>query len=227
MSVSHLFALVFIAAWTAAVCLMMNKRREKGKTAAKILGLLMVGSELLRDGILIRRGEFSVGFLPLHLCSLCMGLCLIYGFFREERGAILTLLGLPGSVCALLFPNWGELPMLCFISLHGYFFHALLLQGSLIPLVTGRLCPKRRDQWQAMVVLVLSACVVMPCNLYLGTNYMFLRWPSPGSPLEYLTRIPGRFGYPAGLAGLAFGVIILTRWGISRLQNTCKIDKDF
>ena len=227
MSEGHISALVFITAWTVAVCLVMNRRRNQGKTAAKLLGLLMVFSELLRDSILLFRGEFSTGYLPLHLCSFCMGLCLIYGFFREERGAILCLVGLPGSISALLFPNWSDLPLFHFISLHGYFFHALLLQGSLMPLITGELQLEKRDFWRAEGFLVLAACGVAPCNLLLHTNYMFLRWPSTDSPLEHLARIPGRFGYQTGLLILASGVLFLTWKGIILLQRSCKIDKDF
>lgn len=227
MSIGHMAALVFIIAWTGVVCLVLGKRPEKGKNAAKVLGLLMVSSELLRDGILVSRGEFSVGYLPLHLCSFCMGLCLIYGFFREDRGSLLSLIALPGSICALVFPNWGDLPLFHFISLHGYFFHALLLQGGLLPLVTGQLRLDWRDYWKGVGVLVLSGCAVVPLNLRLGTNYMFLRWPSPDSPLEYLARIPGAYGYQTGLFFLASVVVFLV-WGlIVLLQRQCKIDKDF
>lgn len=227
MSIGHISALVFIAAWTVAVCLVVSKRPGKEKKAAKLLGICMVSSELLRDGILLGRGEFSVGYLPLHLCSFCMGLCLIYGFFREDRGSLLTLLGLPGSICALLFPNWGSLPPFHFVSLHGYFFHTLLLQGSLLPLVTGQLQLERRDLMHATAFLILAACAVAPCNLRLGTNYMFLRWPSPDSPLEYLALIPGPFGYQLGLLFLAV-VVMFVVWGlIFLIQQRCKIHKDF
>ena len=227
MSIGHGSALVFITAWTVAVCFVMKKRREKGKTAAKLLGLLMVCSEILRDGILMGRGEFSVGYLPLHLCSFSMGLCLLYGFFREERGAVLCLIALPASICALLFPNWGELSLLHYISLHGYFFHALLLQGGLMPLVTRELQLRWGDLWRALGFLLLTGGVVAPMNLYLGTNYMFLRWPSHHSPLEVLARLPGAFGYQVGLLLLAVGVVFCV-WGmLMLLQRQCKIHKDF
>lgn len=227
MSIGHIVALFLIAAWTGAVCLAVGKRPGKGKTAAKIMGLLMLLSELLRDGILVSRGEFTVGYLPLHLCSFGMGLCLLYGFRGKNRGSLLCLLSLPGSICALLYPNWGSLSLAHFISLHGYFFHALLLQGSLLPLVTGQLRLKIEDLRQTVLFLILSACVVGPCNLLLGTNYMFLRWPSPDSPLEYLTRIPGPFGYQLGLFFLSAGVIFMVWAVIILFQRRCKIYKDF
>lgn len=227
MSPGHLSALVFIAAWTGAVCLIVKRRPERVRLAAKLLGLLMVLSELCRDGILLVQGEFTVGYLPLHLCSFGMGLCLLYGWFPGNRGELLCLVALPGSICALLFPNWSPLPLFHFISLHGYFFHGLLLQGSLLPLLEQGFYLGKRDYWSALLFLILSACAVAPCNLLLGTNYMFLRWPSPDSPLEYLTRIPGAFGYQLGLFFLAAGVVLMVWSVLSFFLRRCKIDKDF
>lgn len=227
MSVSHIASLVLITAWTLAVCLLMASRREKARLAARILGLMMAASELLRNGILLFRREFSVGYLPLHLCSYGMVLCLIYGLSRRSRGGVLTLVSLPGAVAALLFPNWSALPPGHFISLHGYFFHGLLLQGSLIPLLSGRLRLGGKDLRNALLFLLVSAAATALCNDRLGTNYMFLGKPSANSPLEALTAIPGPFGYQMGLALLAFCVIFLL-WGLLMLgQRRGRIHKDF
>ena len=220
----HLAALALILAWTAGMLVFLHPRRAYVKRAAKGYGIIMVLMEILRDARLLYLGEFSVGYLPLHLCSLGMLLCLWYGFRRGDRGGSLYLLCLPGALCALLFPNWTHLPVGHFVSIHSFVYHGLLLQSSLLPLLGGKL--RFRDAAAAFGVLCMAAAVVGGLNLWLGTNYMFLQRPSPGSPLVYLAELPGRYGYQIGLAALSAGVILSISGITTAIQRCGKSNKD-
>ena len=80
------------------------------------LSLGMVAMELLKDFVLALQGAFSVGYLPLHLCSMGMFLCLFWAYRPEWDGAgqCLYSLCLSGGVAALLFPDWSRMPPLAF-----------------------------------------------------------------------------------------------------------------
>ena len=177
----------------------------------KVLSVSMVFLELVKDLILAVLGAFSVGYLPLHLCSLSMFVCLYYAWHPDSSAAghILYSVVLPGALCALLFPNWTKFPLLHFQSLHSFLYHTLLVLFSLMPVVFGRCRPGLRGIGPSLLFLLGVSIPVGLLNLLLGTNYMFLRGPSNGSPLEALAVLPGRFGYLLGYFLLVLAVLIL------------------
>ena len=122
----------------------------------RILGGVMLGLEVLKDFILAVIGAFSVGYLPLHLCSLAMFVCLYYGAhpWSKNCGQILYSVCFPGAMCALLFPDWTMFPILHFQSIHSFVYHTLLMQVSLAPVVTGRIRPGLRHR-QCILILAL------------------------------------------------------------------------
>ena len=172
-------------------------------------------------------GAFSVGYLPLHLCSLAMFVCLYYGAhpWSKNCGQILYSVCFPGAMCALLFPDWTMFPILHFQSIHSFVYHTLLVQVSLAPVVTGRIRPGLRQVWKSMAFLVAVAIPVGVLNRLLHTNYMFLGHPSAGSPLELLGNIPGRYGYLAGyfLLVLAVEIAMNLPWSIFTRRRQCKM----
>lgn len=208
----HLGMLAVMGLWSAVVLLWFRRLRE----AQLICGLramasAMLALEVLKDFALAEIGAFSIGYLPLHLCSIAMFVCLYYGGHPQSDtcGQILYSVCFPGALCALLFPDWTNFPILHFQSLHSFVYHTLLVQFSLAPVAAGRVRPGLRHVWKSMMFLVLTALPVGAADRLLHTNYMFLEKPSPGSPLELLTVLPGHGGYLAGCFFLALGVILL------------------
>lgn len=177
----------------------------------KILAVSMVLLELGKDLILALNQAFSIGYLPLHLCSLSMFLCLRYAFHpdSERTGRILYSVALPGALAALLFPNWNVFPLVHFQSIHSFLYHTLLLSFSLFPPVLKGCRPGLKAIFPSMVFLSGVAIPVGFLNRLLHTNYMFLRGPSKGSPLELLTGIPGKYGYLLAYFLLVLAVVTL------------------
>ena len=156
----HLLMLAVLGTYTVLslrwMCRLSEQRLNR---LLRVLGGVMLGLEVLKDFILAVIGAFSIGYLPLHLCSLAMFVCLYYGAHPRSNscGQILYSVCFPGAMCALLFPDWTMLPILHFQSLHSFLYHTLLVQVSLAPVVTGRIRPGIGQVWKSMTFLVLTA----------------------------------------------------------------------
>lgn len=208
----HLVVLGILAVLSAlvvfAVCRLTPRRRDR---VLRAMSGAMVVMELLKDLALAAQGAFSVGYLPLHLCSMGMFLCLYAAWHPDSDGAgqLVWSLCFSGGLAALLFPDWTRMPLLHFQSVHSFLYHAMLVQFSLISVISGRARPRVGRLWKVALFLVLAAIPVYGINLVLGTNYMFLNRPVPGTPLELCARLPGTWGYLLGYGLLAAAVLVL------------------
>lgn len=223
----HLLMLGILGLWTAAVLLWLRRQsRAQQNRVMRVTAGVMLGMEVLKDFLLGCIGAFSIGYLPLHLCSIAMFVCLYQGAHPNSKacGQILYSVCFPGAMCALLFPDWTMFPLLHFQSLHSFVYHTLLVQMSLAPLVTGRIRPGVRQVPLSMGFLVAVSIPVGMLNGWLHTNYMFLRRPSSGSPLELLGALPGRYGYIMGYFLLVLGVVTAMNlpFSLSRWLRRCR-----
>ena len=202
-----LIVLVLVLLWLA---LRRKPRRYAGRLY-RGLSVLLILLELLKDLALALMGVFSIGYLPLHLCSMAMFICLCYAFHPGSplAGQLLYSVCLPGAMCGLLFPNWTHFPLLHFQSMTSFLFHGILVWLSVLPVILGQVHPGISQVPGCLGVLSALALPVYGLNRLLGTNYMFLSHASPGSPLEFLTVLPGDAGYLAGYALLVSAVILL------------------
>lgn len=221
----HLSALSFGLSLTILVLQIFRRRSPDAQNRLmKILSVSMVVMELAKDFILAALGAFTVGYLPLHLCSLSMFVCLYYAFHPNSRSTshILYSVVLPGAIAALLFPNWTRFPLLHFQSIHSFLYHTLLVLFSLMPLVFRRFTPGLRGIIPSLLFLLGVSVPVGILNQLLGTNYMFLSGPSKGSPLESLALLPGKYGYLAGYLALVLAVLFLMNLPFSVLSSIRK-----
>lgn len=154
--------------------------------------------------------------LPLHLCSMTGILCLIFefipdsgSFFRSVLGQALYALCLPGAVMALLFPDATYYPVLHFITLESFLFHALITAYILLMLVGGHIRPHIREAYKSVLFLLAVVPPVMIFDHHFGTNFMFLNRPSNGSPLTWFYFAGGYAGYLAGYAAIVGSVVCL------------------
>ena len=141
--------------------------------------------------------------LPLHLCSMAGVFVLFHAFFKWDwLGQVSTPLCLPGTVLALLFPDWVRYPAIHFITIQGFTFHAGIVLYVICQLLQHNIIPRLAALWKVIVFLLV---VVPPVYLFdkkFHANYMFVNVPSPGSPLEWLASFLGNPGYLAGYAVL-------------------------
>lgn len=207
----HLAMLGILTALSALVILLgCRLSPEKRRRMLKCMTAAMVGMEVLKDILLGAIGAFSVGYLPLHLCSMAMFICLYWAWHPESdtAGQLLWSLCFSGGAAALLFPDWTRLPLWHFQSLHSFLYHAMLVQVSLIAVLTGQARPRVGRLWRVGLFLLAAAVPVYCLNAALGTNYMFLNHPVVGTPLALCAELPGRWGYLAGYALLTGAVLV-------------------
>ena len=172
------------------------------RRTAWTLGLTVYGAMAVQEGVLLASGmlNWRTG-LPLHLCSM-MGVLSLPMLLSGRRFLwhLSLYLGLPGAALALIFPAVLATPWPLVTELSFFILHAGLILAPILPLCMGRR-PSPRGAVAAGAFLLAVGCVVMAVNDRLGSNYLFVSWAIPGTPLAWLARW-GMAGYRALLAAL-------------------------
>lgn len=209
----HILCLAVIALMITASCIgFMKLNRNHRDIVLKIIPVLLLCLECWKDILLALQGRFSVGFLPLHLCSMGIPLFLIQAYtdsakWKAITGEISYCLIMPGAAFALVDPDWTELyPMFNFFNLHSYLWHLLLILYPVLLLTGHYITPSiRHIHWNLLFV----CCVVPPIYIFdkiSDCNYFFVNWPPADTPLAFFAHYLGNPGY---LAAYAFLLIIV------------------
>lgn len=165
-----------------------------------------VAVELLRALLLAADGDFGIDRLPLHLCGLAIYISLFHALCGTElSGQFLYGFCLPGALSALIFPDWNGYPLLHFMTVCGFVLHFLIVTYVLMQTVSGDLVPDIKKTPACLCIMLALAVPVYVFDILTGTNYMFLNWPSEGSPLEWFEFL-GRPGYVLGYLPLLLSV---------------------
>jgi hypothetical integral membrane protein (TIGR02206 family) len=148
--------------------------------------------------------------LPLHLCS-AAGIAVPVAVWTRNATLlnVAWALALPGAVAALLTPSQ-LYHAFAWFSVHYFFFnlsHWLIVMTAIGAVAAGLFRPEIRYYWRVLGLGAAFMAVVYPVNKALGTNFMFVNWPEPGTPLESLGNLFGNPGYIGGLVALAAAVI--------------------
>ena len=197
--VGHFLWLAIFAAMTAAFALIYRRASAGGRKAMRMtVAFTALLIELLRAVLLMRAGEYTVFRLPLHLCGLAVYIGVFHALTENKlTGQFLCAFCMPGALCALLFPDWTYYPFVHFMTLSSFILHILLVDYTLMQILGGELRPDIRRAPACLGIMLLLAAPVYALNKLWGTNYMFLNWPSEGSPLEWFAFL-GRPGYLVG-----------------------------
>lgn len=214
-SAAHLWHLLLIFAFAGAFCVFY---RQSGGKRRKALRLIIAGGNaalaLFRAALLMAAGEYGVERLPLHLCGMAVYICLFHAL-RPGRLSAQFLLAfcMPGALAAILFPDWTASPPWSVISVFNFSIHALIVYYVLMQLAAGDIRREGRLLPACLGLMLLIAVPVYIFNLVAGTNFMFLSYPAPDSPLELFSFL-GRPGYVLGylpMIGAVWAVIYLPK----------------
>lgn len=218
LGLGHVLWLASIGVVAAIVCRRYNCSDAKGKQRIRwILSVLMFADELLKMAALSATGSYTASYLPLHLCSINMFVCLWYTIHPTAMAAeILYALCLPGACIALCVPTWQGLPFLNLMSIHSFSVHGLLVLYSLLGLTSGELKPNIRHLWMPIAFVGALTPALYWFNCRFDTNFMFLNWTENNIVLETVYNIAGPGLYILGLAILAtmVWVILYLPWSI-------------
>lgn len=149
-------------------------------------------------------GHYSATeMLPLHLCGVTMyvEIAAVFSnrrFLKEFSYAC----GMPGALAALLTPDWGAYPLLSFQYLQSITTHSLLILIPVFWIWGEGFRPDIRQLPRCFGLLAGLAGIAALVNQLLGSNYMFLRFAPPDTPLEIFETWCGNPGYLLPLLGL-------------------------
>lgn len=158
---------------------------------------------------------FYPSCLPLHLCNLCEVLAIAFALTGNGLyGNVLYGVGLAGSASALIFPGWGHAPAFSLPSICGFGEHLLVLAFIVMKLRDKGIRPAFWDIWQPIVFTGIYVCAIYPFNKRHGTNFAFVNWALPDTPLAAWDEIYGNPGYIAvyALAFLLFELMLFLPW---------------
>ncbi len=179
---------------------------DAGKNRWKIVvAWLLIADELFKMAILFFGGNYSVSYLPLHLCSINIFMIAIHAY-KPSRvlDNFLYTVCIPGALAALLFPTWTSLPVTSGMHLHSFTVHILLALYPIVLTVGGDLKPDVKYLPKSLGLLLVMAIPIYVVNLLLDTNFMFLISADPGNPLYIFETLWGNhlFGFPVIIAGI-------------------------
>lgn len=184
------------------------------RRAAWTLGLTVYAAMVAQEGVLLASGALTwqTG-LPLHLCAM-MGVLSLPMLLSGSRFLwhLSLYLGLPGAAMALLFPAVLSTPWPRITELSFFVLHAGLILAPLMPLCLGRK-PQPGGAVSAGVFLLAAGLIVIAVNERLGSNYLFVSWAIPGTPLEGLAR-QGVTRYRVMLAALCAALLAAEAIGV-------------
>ena len=172
--VFHISALVLsILIPVLLIRLFPVKDKAKAERILVILGWVLAISEVYKQlffYVIINNGRYDIWYFPFQLCSMGMYLAILLPILkgRAKRTAFTFLVSfsLPGAVLALLFPE-GMLRSYWTMTLHGFFWHAILVYMALV-VCQARLADfSNRGFFDAMVLYLGLAGTAVILNLVL------------------------------------------------------------
>ena len=202
----HLCIIALGAAVIVLVCFRYSRADDKTQRRMdKTVGFwVLVIIYALRNIYYFVVGVEIVTVLPLHLCSISGFLCMAHTIRQKEWiGQVLYALCLPGTFCAILYSDWTYFPAFSFISLQAYIYHFAIPMYIIMQLISRSIIPDIRKIWTIAVFMAVIVPSIHYFNYRNGTNYMFLNYPSPDSPLVPLA---DKFGNPGYILPYFIGV---------------------
>ena len=223
----HLAYLAVFAA-LALLCAVLYRRADasRRRRIGRALAVSACFFGLCEYGVTAILGHMSRYALPLHVCSLMFFFAPVHALSDTARpgsfgarlhgflGAALFHPGIPGTLAALLFPDWLYYPFWNYLSVSSFLAHGfILLYGvTLLVSVAEAAEPKklfRHDLGCSVLFLILGAAAMFFFDRAAGTNYWFMAWPGYDSPLLDAWERGGRGGYFLAFALTALAVTAL------------------
>lgn len=198
---SHMIWLCLITCFIVIISSRYKKlTEEKRKHFKKIYGIIVLMTEIIYQTIHIVTHQFTIDYLPLHLCGLAIYICLYDVFFPSDlMKEFFYCLCMPGALMALLFPNWTCLPILNFACIDSFIVHAMLVAYPIMLIHSGEFSPDFRRLPKCNLILFAVAIPIYGFNKIFNTNFLFINFPSEGSPLVVLEKWLGNPGYIIGV----------------------------
>lgn len=214
----HLCWLAAFAVVAVLNCIFYRKLGQKGRKIWRIVvASLLVLDEIYKQIPLFVNGLFTLGYLPLHLCSINIFVIAFHSLKPTKSvGNYLYTVCIPGAMAALLFPTWNALPGANYMLIHSFTVHILLALYPIVLTVSGEIKPELKELPKALLLLTGLAAFALICNLLMDANFMFLMYADPGNPLYLFKELWGShlLGFPVIITGVL--LVMHTPWFIAK-----------
>lgn len=214
----HLCWLAAFAVLAVLNCILYRKLGQKGRKIWRIVvASLLVLDEIYKQIPLFVNGLFTLGYLPLHLCSINIFVIAFHALKPTKSvGNYLYTVCIPGAMAALLFPTWNALPGANYMLIHSFTVHILLALYPIVLTVSGEIKPELKELPKALLLLTGLAAFALICNLLMDANFMFLMYADPGNPLYLFKELWGShlLGFPVIITGVL--LVMHTPWFIAK-----------
>ena len=214
----HLCWLAAFAVVAVLNCILYRKLGQKGRKIWRIVvASLLVLDEIYKQIPLFVNGLFTLGYLPLHLCSINIFVIAFHALKPTKSvGNYLYTVCIPGAMAALLFPTWNALPGANYMLIHSFTVHILLALYPIVLTVSGEIKPELKELPKALLLLTGLAAFALICNLMMDANFMFLMYADPGNPLYLFKELWGShlLGFPVIITGVL--LVMHTPWLIAK-----------
>lgn len=214
----HISWLIIFAITVLLNCFYYKKASsEKRSQWRKIVSALIVADEIFKMAMLTLGGNYTLDYLPLHLCSINIFIIAYHAYIKPNKAldSLLYTVCIPGAMAALLFPSWAVLPLANFMHLHSFTVHILLALYPIVLTYGGDIRPTIKDVPMCVGILLALAAPIYLINLALNTNFMFLMRADEGNPLLIFQNIFGShlWGFPIIIAAIV--VVMYLPWVIA------------
>lgn len=204
-----------------ASILYKNLNPNKQRQMLRILGIYIFCQEMLKNIVVSAVGEFEVGYLPLHLCGINI-LLIAFDIIKPTATvrSFLYYFCIPGAALALLFPNWTETPFFNFFHWHSFLIHIFLVMYPVLLVSAGQVKLNLKAALKSLALLIILAIPIYFLNILWETNFMFLREPDSGNPLELFQKLLGNhlWGFPI-LLPIVLGIMQLPIIIINKIKK--------
>lgn len=196
----HIVWLVAFAIVTVFCCVWYRKAAaDKRLIWNKVVAILIVLDEIFKMAMLTIGGRYTLGYLPLHLCSINIFIVAVHAWRPNKTiGSFLYTVCIPGALAAMLFPTWSKLPLDNFMHIHSFTVHALLAMYPIVLAVNGEIQVRMKYVPKCLLMLLCMAIPIYVFNLIFDTNFMFLMEADAGNPLYLFEQMWGNhlYGFP-------------------------------
>ncbi len=208
----HIGILLVITTCITLTLLVSRKLNDKQSGRLfMVLSVTLFCAEAIQDILAYHEGFPITSFLPIHLCNLGIFVNLLASFTKGKVSGFFSevslVLIMPGAIGAILFPDWNYRPFWDWLNLTIFFTHLLLTLIPLLFLVKGRTHVKISHFWYSLLFMLVVVPPIYAYDMKFEDNYMFLRRPVSGSPLEWVYNLSDGKHYILGLFFLLVGVL--------------------
>ena len=202
----HICWMVAFVAFAVLCCrIYKQSNHEKRKRIRYIFVALLLLDEAIKIVGLSVQGLYEAQYLPFHLCSINIFIILWHsGHPNRAMDNYLFTVGIPAAMIAILTPSWAVLPFWKFMNIHSFTVHILLGTYPIMLTYSGELNPQIKYIPGSLGILAVLAAIAYGANLIFDTNFMFLMYAHPGTPLVWFAENWGNhfFGFPVLISAI-------------------------